>query len=115
MNFSAAALWSWSSAEMVTTCKPWARSLSSRSANWGSSARQGAHQVAQKSYKTTLPLWASTSFWKPASLMGTSGTSGAEATSGRQNKKASVRFIVIILRRTANAFDSAAEGFGLGG
>src|ERR1700733_3041528 len=116
MNFSAAALCSWSSAEMVTTSKPSERSLYSSKANWGSSARQGAHQVAQKSYRTTLPLCESTSFWKPASLIGTSGTSGPLAISGRQNKRGSVRFIVrLILGRMANALDGAAEGFRFGG
>src|SRR5580698_7615555 len=102
---------------MVTISKPWERSLSSSKANWGSSARHGAHQVAQKSYRTTLPLCESTSFWKAASLIGTSGTRGPLASRGKQNKRGRVRFIVVflLLGSATNALDGAAEGFRFGG
>src|ERR1700683_4889086 len=108
MNFSAAAFCSGSSAEMVITSTPWDRSLASSFPSSGSSSRQGAHQVAQKSYTATLPLCELTSFWKPAS---STDANGPVANSGRQRANAIANFL--ILGHLVNALDGAAERLGL--
>src|ERR1700722_14825190 len=104
MNFSAEAFFSGSSAEMVINSTPCERSFASNLTSCGSSARQGAHQVAQKSYTATLPLCELTSFWKPAS---STDTSGPVANSGRVRANAIANFL--ILGGLVNALDGAAE------
>src|SRR5271170_1941596 len=109
MNFSAASFCSGSYAEMVISSTPWERSLASSLTSCGSSARQGAHQVAQKSYTTTLPLWELTRLWNPASSTGTSVSgSGPVANKGQHSKNGIARFIIppfIKLGYLVNALD----------